>query len=235
MRNSVSALLLIALAGPLSGCDKGLNDKEMKALQDKINQEEEKRQQDAVSNFKFALSDGVTVCMRQVKAQLGEEAKVAEILSYFEQTERLNDASVHHPGPKPGTLTSCRVDYQDPANPQKLLRQEMQMKTGEFSAPKPLEIHVSGDAAKFNLNDHVSPIKKWNLDAVEKLVSAQSAAAEKKYSLYQIDSATLKIDPFNGRFVIRAAGNGRLKVNDVLEHNGVTVLVDGTKVTSAFK
>ena len=89
--------------------------------------------------------------------------------SYFEKPQRLERHPIHDVRPKPGTLTRCRVDYQDPANPQKMLRQEMNAKTGEFGAPKPLEIQLlSGEAAKVDLNKHVSPVKKWNLDAVEK-------------------------------------------------------------------
>ena len=236
MKNSVNALLLIALAGPLSGCGKG-NEQDLKALQAKIAKDEEKRQQDEVANYKYSLNDGATICLRQVQARLGAGAMVGEILSNFEKPETLTGLPVYGARPKPGTLSGCRADYQDPANPQKMLRLEMNAKTGEFSAPKPLEIKVLGgdDAAKFDLNKHVSPIKKWNLDAVEKLISAQNGAAEKAFSIYQIDSTSLKMDPFQGRFEIRASFAGRLKGNDLLQDKGVSVLADGTKVTSAFR
>jgi len=225
MRNSVSALLLIALAGQLSGCGKSLSEQEMKALQDKYAQDQ--------GASKYSLNDGVLVCLRQVKARLGDDAKVAEVSSYFHKPEKLEDRGMDQA--KPGALRSCRVDYQDPANPNKMLRQDMQVKTGEFSDPKPLEISVIGDKAKFNLSDHVVPIKMWNLDAVDKLISAQSPAAEKVFSVYQLDSANLRMNTIKGHFEVTVGFAGRLKGNDLLESKGVGVLPNGTKVTTAFK
>lgn len=97
----------------------------------------------AASDARLNLAQGPDVCFR----------KVADTGSMFSLGSDMDSAAM---GPR-GQLTICTINYQDPANPRQLLRKTLDVATGVFGAPQPVEIMVmGGNPADFDLEGRLA-------------------------------------------------------------------------------
>lgn len=177
----------------------------------------------------FNLADGPDVCFRAISKHLGAEAKVSEITSFFSVGKEI-DAGHTQPA---GEMTTCTVDYQDPKDPRKLLRSRLDLESGEFSAPSPVEITVAGgNAADFKLEDYVIPLSKVDAAALTSVMEAQKSKLSGVYSRYAWSGVRLSTPgPFSDIHTLRLDLDGRLASNDIKEGGYASVSIDGKKIT----
>lgn len=175
------------------------------------------------------LADGPDVCFKAIAAHLGADAKVSEITSFFASGAGI-DASDTKPK---GQMTTCTVKYQNPEDPRKLLSTSMDLRTGTFGAPQPLEIRVSGNASEFNLEDYVIPLSRVDAAALTGIMDAQKAALDGVFSQYAFDGVRLETpDAFSDVHTLRLDIEGRLASNDIQESGYASVSIDGKQITS---
>jgi hypothetical protein len=125
---------------------------------------EAQTKQAALSTRKFSYADGIDICFKQVRQKIGDAAMVNSIESIFEETDG-NGTKNSNPA-----LVVCSVKYQDPNNPKQLLSQAMNPNTGEFKAPRPLELRILNNAEDFKLESILVPIQTVNpLAAAEQM------------------------------------------------------------------
>jgi hypothetical protein len=182
----------------------------------------------AVASAKsYSLANGPDVCFKAIAQHLGADAKVMEIQSFFSSGSEI-DASAKKPA---GTLTHCAVDYQDPANPKKLIGTRLDTTTGTFSEPHQIELSVSGDAANFNLEDYLVPLSQVDAGALTSVFDAQKAALEGVYSKFAWHDIRLQPPgPFNDVPVLRVGAEGRLASNDIKKSGFALVSLDGKTI-----
>lgn len=177
----------------------------------------------------FNLADGPDVCFRAISKHLGAEAKVSEITSFFSVGKEI-DAGDTQPA---GDMTTCTVDYQDPKDPRKLLRSQLDLESGEFSAPSPVEITVAGgNAADFKLEDYVIPLSKVDAAALTSVMEAQKDKLSGVYGRYAWSGVRLSAPgPFSNTHTLRLDLDGRLASNDIKKGGYASVSIDGKKIT----
>lgn len=177
----------------------------------------------------FNLADGPDVCFRAISKHLGTDAKVSEITSFFSVGKEI-DAGHTQPA---GEMTTCTVDYQDPKDSRKLLRSQLDLESGEFSAPSPVEITVAGgNAADFKLEDYVIPLSKVEAAALTSVMEAQKGRLSGVYSRYAWSGVRLSAPgPFSNTHTLRLDLAGRLASNDIREGGYASVSIDGKKIT----
>lgn len=174
------------------------------------------------------FSEGPDVCFRAIAKHLGADVKVSEINSFFSSGSEIDSTDDE---PK-GQMTVCSVQYQNPSDPRKLLDTSLDLRTGTFGTPKPVEITVmGGDATKFNLEDHLIPLSKVNAAALKGVIDAQKPKLDGVYSSYAWSGVRLASpDRFTSTHMLRLDVDGRLASNDVKKSGFVEVSTDGKTV-----
>ncbi len=172
-------------------------------------------------------SNGPAVCFEAAAEALGADAKVSELSTSFGVGENLEQYAVV--STEPGILKSCSVKYQDPENANKLLQRDLDVTTGEFKDPQPIEISVIGSAADFSLEDFLIPLSSINASAIADRVSEQEALLDETFSSHALSRVSLQ-SPGPGSAVHRISVNfeGRLKSNDILDSGGIGLNLDGS-------
>lgn len=163
-------------------------------------------------------SDGVAVCLDLVTEQLGTDIRVHEIASFFAAGPDLEDSISLDEPPAKGELTSCDIQFQDPDDENALLQQSLDMETGEFAGPQPMEIRYSGDAAEFDLDDYVMDLSEVDASGIDDLVAQEEPAVDEVLSDFAWDGFWLS-PPGPGSEVHEL----RLDVMGLLESNGLEV------------
>jgi hypothetical protein len=177
----------------------------------------------------MSLAAGPDVCFAAITKHLGPEAKVSEITSFFSAGKEI-DSSDDEPQ---GQMTTCTVDYQNPADPRKMLQTRLDIATGQFSAPSPVEITVMGNAADFKLDDYVIALSALNPAALTSVMDAQKAKLSTVYGKYAWTGVRLSApDAFSEKHTLRLDIDGRLASNDIQNSGYASVSVDGTTITT---
>jgi hypothetical protein len=175
------------------------------------------------------LAQGPDVCVRAISKHLGAETKIAEMTSYFSSGSVI-ESSDDEPQ---GQMTTCSVQYQSPDDPRKLVGISMDVDTGEFGPPSPVEITVMGNAAEFNLEDHIVPLSTLNAAGLTAIMDAQKAKIGSKFSGFAWTGVRLMgPSAFNAKHTLRLDLTGRLASNDI-KHNGyASISLDGKTITA---
>jgi len=225
-----AALCLLATATlSLSACGKE-NDATTGAANVAAAQADTAGGSDAPEVAALNISQGPDVCFRAIAKHLGPDAKVSEINSFFSSGKEI-DSSDDEPQ---GQLTVCSVQYQSPADPRKLLGTSLNVRTGQFAAPSPVDITVTGgDAAEFKLADYVTPLAQVNAAALAPFMEAQKGAMSKIYSAFTWSGVRL-MSPgaFSNVHVLRLDIEGRLAANDIKESGYAEFAIDGKTLKS---
>lgn len=171
------------------------------------------------------IADGPDVCFRAVGKQIGADAKVSEINAFFSSGSEIDSSNDE---PK-GALRVCTAQYQNPSDPRKLLNISMDMATGKFSAPGPVEISVSSsDAASFKLEDYVIPLSRVNAAGLAGVMEAQNPKLASVYGKYAWTGVRLEPpDAFSRVPTLRLDVDGRLASNDVKAGGYASIATDG--------
>ena len=176
------------------------------------------------------LSQGPDVCFKAIAKHLGADTKVSEITSFF-----ASGSDVDPRDTKPaGELKTCTVQYQNPADPRKLLSTSLDLRTGNFSEPSPVEISVmGGNAAEFRLEDHLIPLSSINAAALTGVMDAQKERLSGVFSKYAWSGVRLSSPgPFSDKHTLRLDIEGRLAANDIKESGYASVTLDGQKIVT---
>lgn len=175
------------------------------------------------------LADGPDVCFRAISKHLGAETRVSEITSFFSSGNAIDGMAT-----KPeGEMTTCTVEYQDPKDPRKLLSTRLDIETGQFSAPSPVEISVMGNAADFKLEDYLIPLSQINAAGLTSVMEAKKAELGAIYSKYAWSGVRLSSPgTFDNKHTLRLDLSGRLASNDIKQDGYASVTTDGKTVTT---
>jgi hypothetical protein len=177
----------------------------------------------------FNLSQGSDVCFKAVVKHLGADTKISELTSFFNAGADLESSTASVPQ---GTMTTCKVDYQNPSDPRKLVSTTMDTETGIFSEAQPMEITVMGDAASFRLEDHLIALSQIDASALTGIMEAEKTKLSGIYSSYVWSGVRLMgPDAFNNAHTLRLDVEGRLAANDIKNSGYASVSVDGKKIT----
>jgi hypothetical protein len=219
-----ASLILAGLAVGLSACGGAENSSE-NASGNPATASQASQPNATVAAAALNLSAGPDVCFRAITKHLGQNAQVSEINSFFSSGSEI-DSSDDEPK---GQVTVCSAQYQNPDDPRKLLSVSLDTRSGEFSAPSPVEITVSGgDAAAFKLEDHLIPLSNVNAAALTSIMDAQKAKLGSVYSRYAWSGVRLMSpDTFSDVHILRLDVEGRLASNDVKESGYAEAAVDG--------
>lgn len=175
------------------------------------------------------LAEGPDVCFRAIAKHLGANAKVSEIVSFFSPGSEI-DGDATEPA---GQMTVCKVEYQDPNDPRKLLSTQLDVKSGIFSEPSPVEITVTGGgAATFKLEDYLIPLAKVDAAALKSVMDGQKAKLGGIYDRYAWSGVRLMAPgAFSDKHSLRLDLTGRLAANDVKQVGFASISIDGRTVT----
>lgn len=193
-------------------------------------QQDGEEQQAAVA---ATLADqGPGACFDLVRENLGKQTKVNEIDSNFSTGKDIDPQLIDpEDTPAAGTLTHCSVKYQSPDDPKKLVQANLDIDTGTFSDPQPLEITVMGDAATFDLEDHLVALSQVDTDPVQGQMDQQQAKLDGVFSAHAWSGVSLTPpDAFSAVHLLRVDVAGRLASNDILDHGFLELSVDGATV-----
>ena len=172
---------------------------------------------------------GPDVCYKAIVNRLGKDTKVAEFTSFFSAGSAI-DSSDTEPQ---GQLKTCTVQYQSLDDPRKLVETRMDVATGKFSPPQPLEITVMGNAADFRLEDHLIPLSQVDPAGLTTVMEAQKARMSGIFSKYAWTGVRLEgPDAFSAKHTLRLDIEGRLAANDIKDDGYASVTTDGKKITS---
>ena len=230
MAKSIYAVtwMLPALALGLSACGGG--DKAAESSPEKVATPSKTAAAPTSAPSALNLAAGPDVCFKAIAKHLGSDTKVSEITSFFSGGADLESGSSAEPE---GTMSLCKVDYQSPDDPRKLVSTSMDVKTGEFSAPQQMEITVMGDAAAFRLEDHLIPLSQVNAAALTEIMESEKAKLASVYSRHVWTGVRLMgPDAFNEAHTLRLDVEGRLAANDIKNSGYASVSIDGKKVTA---
>lgn len=180
----------------------------------------------------LTLADGPDVCFRAVGKQIGADTKVSEITSFFSVG---SDIDADDTEPK-GQLKVCTVQYQSPTDPRKLVEATMDLPTGKFGAPHPVEITVTGgDEANFRLDDYIVPLSKVNAAGLTSIMDAKKAQLGSYYGKYAYSGVRLESpDAFSSTNMLRLDVTGRLASNDIKKDGYASVMLDGKTVKTDY-
>lgn len=160
---------------------------------------------------------GPTVCFDLVNEQIGTDLRVHEITSFFALGPDLEDPDLASgEAPPQGELDSCSIVYQDPDDELALLQRDLDLETGEFAEPVPLDLDVWGDPAEFDLDDYVMDLEQVDVSGLGDLLNGEEAAFDGVFSDYAWDRVWLS--PPGGT---SAEHEVRVDVTGLLETNGV--------------
>lgn len=192
---------------------------------------EKQRDADSVSatTYRYSLSDGIDICIKQVKKALPRKAKITGINSAF-------NAKVNEKKPL-GVLTICDVTYQDPNNPLKLLRMRMNHSTGEFTKPMSVDIEVSwftdAEKASFRLEDHLITLERIKTTNLTNIMKKEHGKIQMRYTNSAISNVDASApDIFSDKPTLRIDISGNLKENGVQDDGYVKLSIDGMKIIS---
>lgn len=175
------------------------------------------------------LSDGPDVCFDAITEHLGAETKVSEITSFFSTGPGIDGTET-----KPqGQMTICTVEYQSPDDPRKLVSTRLDIESGEFTPPQPIEITVMGNAAQFDLEDYLIPLSQIDASGLTSVMEAQKSRLGDVYSSYAWSGVRLSApDAFSDTHTLRLDVEGRLASNDIKESGYASVSTDGKTITA---
>jgi hypothetical protein len=175
------------------------------------------------------LSSGPDVCIRAIIKHLGANTKVSEMTSFFSSGSAI-ESSDSEPQ---GQLTTCTVQYQSPDDPRKLVGTRMDIETGQFEAPSPVEITVMGNAADFKLDDYLIPLTSIDAAALSTIMEGQKARMSGIMSSYAWTGVRL-MGPgaFDNKHTLRLDVTGRLASNDIKHDGYASVSTDGKTITA---
>ncbi len=178
------------------------------------------------------LAEGPDVCFRAVARQLGANTKVSEIDSFFSVGKEI-DSSATAPQ---GEMTICSVKYQNPSDPRKLLSTSLDIASGKFEPPSPVEITVmGGDESKFRLENYVIPLSQVNAAGLTSIMDAQKPKLSSVYSRYAWSGVRLSApDAFSSAHTLRLDVTGRLKTNDIKSDGYASVTTDAKTIKTNF-
>lgn len=178
--------------------------------------------------YRYYLKDGPDICIKRVKEQLGEEAKIFNITSYF--LTALHKSVSERGYPKGGMMT-CSATYQDPENHKKLLAIKMDTRTGNFLPPRRVELKVPGDASKFHLEHYLTPISEIDASRLHDFMIKQDKILSARYAHYDWSRVRL-IEPrgLKSKSVLRIDVEGRLDVNDIIDSGYAIIARDSKSV-----
>ena len=175
----------------------------------------------------LTMADGAGVCFKAVEEALGADVKIAEVMTNFSVGEAIESRDTE----PVGTVTSCSVQYQDPADPRKLLERNMAATPGTFSEPNPVEITVSGDAASFDIEDMLVPLNQVNYAALDGTLKSLTSKLDGAYAPHAWNFIRFSgPDAFNDVHVFRVGLKGRLKTNDIQDDGQVVIAKDGKTI-----
>jgi len=225
----LSCAAIAAVAVTLAACGKGTDKTTGNTLSSALS-----AVSGSAGGYKYSAADGYDICLRMVAEKLGPNAKVSSVTGYFSPGKDIDPkGSIADDPDKPapqGALTQCTVDYQNPQDARKLLRMQMNIHTGQFGTPAPLEIHAS-DPSHFNLEDYLITLDKVGFAGVKQFMDSQSAITSKKFSKFAWDRITLdEPGTFSNKHTILVNYSGRLASNDIEQNNYARLSVDGKKV-----
>ncbi len=173
------------------------------------------------------LSDGPDVCFRAVAKHLGSNTKIAELTSFFSAGSDIDSTDTE---PK-GQMKTCSVNYQNPTDARKLLTTSMDVASGIFSQPMPVEIMVMGDESKFRLEDNLIRLSQVNAAALTATMKSQEPKLGVTYSHYAWSGVRLEgPSPFSSTPTLRLDVEGRLAVNDIKKNGYASVTTDGKTI-----
>lgn len=177
---------------------------------------------------KYSYSDGADICFRKVKEKLGDLAMVNTISSGFDA--KSNDGK-QRPTP---VLDLCTVQYQDPQNPKKLLKMAMDTHTGEFAAPRPMQLTIiGGDPEKFKLETVLIPLKSVNASTVPEILEKNNALLDAKLSerfFKYLDLRAPGILEVERTHTLTLTISGKYKSNDEKASIAIITSPDGKKI-----
>ncbi|MDR2858688.1 MAG: hypothetical protein LBV50_12710 [Novosphingobium sp.] len=179
----------------------------------------------------LTLADGPDVCFRAIVRHLGENTRVSEIDSFFSAGSEIDSTDT-----KPrGTMTYCSVQYQNPDDPRKLLDIRLDIASGQFSSPRPVEITVAGNAAAFRLEDYLIPLSSVNAAALTAIMDAQKDKLGTVYGKHAWTGVRLETPgAFSNRHRLRLDVKGRLAANDIQESGYAIITTDGKTIESDY-
>jgi hypothetical protein len=184
--------------------------------------------QSALNTYKFSYADGVDICFKKIREKLGEAAMVKEIESIF-KVEETDGAQKSNP-----VLSVCKLQYQDPKNPQQLLSQEMDTSSGDFKEPRPLELKIiGGDPEKFKLESVLIPLKNVNTSTVQAQINQNKPKLDARltdYAVYYLDLNDGGMLGAGHKLSLNIAG--KFKTNGTKASIGMEFSPDGQKVLS---
>ena len=183
---------------------------------------------DAPSAKPMTLAEGPDVCFRAVARHLGPDAKVAEVLSFFSVGQAI-DGDADTPA---GQATLCQVQYQNPRDARKLLSTRLDLDTGVFTDPVPVEISLSaGDATSFKLDDILIPLSRVHPEALSAVMAAQAPKLDAVFARHAWSGVRLDSPgAFDNEHTLRLDVEGRLASNDIKESGYAALKVDGTTI-----
>ncbi|MGB7407913.1 MAG: hypothetical protein WA908_05360 [Pontixanthobacter sp.] len=173
------------------------------------------------------IADGPGVCLDAAAEKLGPDAKIAEVMTNFSV-----GSDIESRDDKPaGTVTYCMVQYQDPADPRKLLQSSMAGDTGTFGEPAPVEITVTGDASTFNIEDMLIRLGDVDYAALDRTLASLEPKLADAYQPHAWEFVKFTgPDAFQAGHHFRIGAKGRLKTNDIQDTGQVVIAPDGTTV-----
>jgi len=182
---------------------------------------------DAASNAP-SFDDGYDVCFKAAQAALGDDAMVSTIATLFSSGSDI-DSMQSYPR---GTMTGCKVEYQDPDNPMAMLSMDYDNNEGGFGEARELEITViGGDASEFRVEDYVVRLGDVNIAAIGTMMEAKKADLDAAYSDYAWTGVRLDSPGVTSLdHALNITLTGRLASNNVKETGSARIGIDGTTV-----
>lgn len=177
--------------------------------------------------------DGPGVCFDRVTEHLGADAKVNEVYTSFSVGKEIDPDLINPEDTAPaGDLEQCNAQYQDPDDPNKLLQITMDVETGTFGDPAPMEISVmGGDASSFKLDDYVIALSEIDTAPLAKLMDQQQSKLDGAFSRHAWSNVRLSApDTFSNVHLLRLDVSGRLRSNDIKESGYMEVSTSGGRI-----
>lgn len=187
---------------------------------------------DVASAPAHTLAEGPDICFRLVAKKLGAAAKISELTSFFSVGSDIDSSA----GEPKGKMTTCSVQYQNPQDARKLLETSLDMHSGDFSEPRPVEISImGGDAEKFRLEDYLMSLSQINAAALTSIMESQKARLDGAYMPYAWSGVRLEApDAFSATHTLRLDVDGRLAANDVKKGGYASITTDGKTIKTNF-
>lgn len=180
--------------------------------------------------------DGIDVCMRLAAEHLGADIKLLNLTTSFSGGEVLDERTIEiDDPPEAGDLTTCSLQYQDPADENKVIEQTYDAETEAFGDPIPVQLSVSGNSGDFVLDDYVIPIGDVNAAAVADTIAQFSGTLDEQFSQWAWTSLYLEQPgAVDDGYTLRVFGDGQHRSNDMIGSMGITLAPNGADVVREF-